>query len=497
MARGEAPHFRPELAEAVMSGGGHRLSVAVSVVAATVIACVAIGALFGAGDKMGAKLGFVLLILVAGGAGVLLQPNWVYCSLAFVLGAVPFAMVLGHPMVQILGVAVWGAILTHPIQETRTSWLEIAVAGLVLTSVVSIIVTGHGMRDILEFSKWLLATSIVFALLRLDRSHLRLFGMTFVWAVWLGAVFAIGIFFFDKPARTLDYLAVIGYGRDAVTQTHLRFYEYGDSRVVRLTGTYVDPNGAAIFLLFGFALSVALLRGWPRIMTSSVMLMALIMTLSRGAIFSLLVAVFLYLLFQRMSTGLRLGILTATVASAAAAMTVPRIYERIVTSFSHSDKGTMDRVAALKSYLHDMVGGWWFGLGWGRLEFIDPVVGYRTNYVANSPLLSIYRGGIFLGIAFVLVLVAGAVLAYRNARRSPWESGVIGAVFVGFALVGLQLDFPVVTIAAVTMAWSVLIVLLSANPILPDDPPGPDGEPEDVRQAQPLEAAPAARSIHG
>jgi hypothetical protein len=169
-------------------------------------------------------------------------------------------------------------------------------------------------------------------------------------------------------------------------------------------------------------------------------------------------------------------------------MTVPAIYRRIATSFGSQDRGAIDRAAGYESYVYSMKGGWWFGLGWGRPEFTDEVLGTKTNYIANSPLLSIYRGGIFVGIAFVLVLVAGLVLAYRNSRESPWESGVIGAIFVGFALVGLQLDFPVVTIAPLTMVWAVLIAFLSANPVLREEsapqlasaaPPGTPSLPED------------------
>jgi hypothetical protein len=456
-----------------VSAGGRATSL--SIVIATTLACLVVGALFGSGGGVSGQLGIALLVLIAGSAGVLLHPTWVYRALAVVLGAVPVSVVPGSgtPLVLLLAVAVWFALVTHPIAETRTSWLEIAVAGLVITSLVSLIVTAQGFRDYAEFVKWLVATSLVFALLRLDRRELRVFGKIFVWSLWVGALFAIAVFFLDKAGNSMNYLSPLGYGRTGVIGTHLRGYTLDDVFVVRLSGTYSDPNAAGIFMLVGFAISVALLRGWPRLITSSVLCFALLISLSRSAIFSVVVAVILLLLFQRMSTGHRLAIFTASALLSTASMMVPAIYGRIVTSFGSQDKGSQDRVAAIDSYLDSMKGGWWFGLGWGRPEFTDETVGVKTNYVANSPLLSIYRGGIFVGIAFVLILVAGAVLAHQNARKSPWESGVIGAVFVGFAIVGLQLDFPVVTIPPTTMAWSVLIAFLSANPILPGEPAPP------------------------
>lgn len=434
---------------------------------ATGTICLLVGALLASGQHATGQLGMALLVLVVGAAAVLLHPRVIYGALAVVLGAVPFAIVpgFGQPMLLVLAFATWCALLTHPIAETRTNWLEISVGLLVVTSVVSLVVTAHDIRDVIEFVKWILATSMVFALLRLDRDELRRFGRLFVFAAWAAAVFALGIFFLDKAANSLNYLSVIGYGRTGAVGTHLRFYSVEDTVAIRLSGTYVDPNAAGIFMLVAIALSVALLRGWQRWMVSPVLIGALIISLSRAAIASFLVAVLLLLLFQRMSTGKRLAILSATIVGSAASMAVPAIYKRFMTSFSSSDKGSMDRAAGYGEYFYYMKGGWWFGLGWGRPEFIQDDLAYKTNHVANSPLLTIYRGGIFTGIAFLLVMIVGAVYAYRNAREGPWESGAIGAIFTGFALVGLQLDFPVVTLASITMVWSVLIAFLAANPI--------------------------------
>ena len=175
-------------------------------------------------------------------------------------------------------------------------------------------------------------------------------------------------------------------------------------------------------------------------------------------------AIVWFVLFQCMSAGRRLAIIITPIIGGAASLMVPAVYNRFVNSFSERDIGSMDRLEALSKFPHEMSGNWWFGLGWGRPEFIDDVAAYKTNVVANSPLLTLYRGGIFPAIAFLLVLLAGTFLAYRRARDKPWESGFIGAVFVGFSLVGLQLDYPVVTIAPATMAWSVLIAFLAGKP---------------------------------
>lgn len=456
---------------------------ATAVGAVTVVLAVVIGSLLGSAGLLSGLLGIALVLMVTGAAAVLLHPRAVYCALAFVLGALPMALLpgFGLPIVQVLALAVWVAVLTHRFGETRTYGIEIAVGVLVLTSVISILMTATGPRDLLEFVKWVMATSMVFALLRLSRDDLRVFGRTFVFGAWLGAILALAILAADKATTILNSLSAIGYGRVGLAGTHLRIFALDDNVVVRVTGTYIDPNAAGIFMLVATALAVTLLRGWQRLVVTPVLLVALVASLSRAAIFSLLMAIILLLIFQRMSTGRRMSFVVGTVIVAMSALLVPPIYERFANSFSENDRGSADRRAALEQFTHSMADGWWFGHGWGRPEFIDELVGYNTNYVANSPLLTVYRGGIFTGIAFVAVLIAGAVLAYRQARQQPWESGVIGAIFVGFALVGLQLDFPVVTISPLTMVWSVLIVFLAANPVIagPDDEEVGTQMPED------------------
>lgn len=453
--------------------GGQSRAIPVAVVGGALLLTILATLMMTSATKLIQAAGTGLVVLVIGFAATVLHPRFIYGAMGFCLGAIPFGIVpgAGQPIVLILAMAVWIAVLIHPIAVTRTSPMEITVGVLVITSLISVIITADGKIHWVEFGKWLIATSLVFALLRLSHRDLRLFGLTFIYGVGSAATFALLVFFLDKAGTTMNYLSFIGYGRTGTIGTHLRFYVLENSTVVRLTGTYVDPNAAGIFLFVGLALATAMLRGWQRLIIGGVILGALIVTLSRSAIFSAVIALLLFLIFQKVSTTMKLSTIALAIVGAAGAMTVPAIYGRIINSFSSSDKGTADRADALVNYLQSMTGSWWFGKGWGIREFTDEVVGYETNYVANSPLLTIYRGGIFVGIAFIALLIAGAVLFFRRSRSKPWEVGVLGAAFVGFALVGLQLDFPIVTHAPMTMAFSVLVAFLVVNPIFaePDD----------------------------
>jgi polysaccharide biosynthesis protein PslJ len=428
--------------------------VSLAVLGAAGMILVVVSVLVGSGGHRAGQLGVGILVAVGGFAVVLLHPGWIYRSLAFVLGAVPVATIpgLGTPIVLVLAIAVWLAVLTHPIVETRTYPIELSIVVLIITSLASLVMTATAIRDITEFLKWVIATSMVFALLRLDRNELRAFGRTFAFGACAGAAFSLALLFIDKSGAVSQKLAVIGI-------QHLP----DGAGLHRLTGTYVEPNSAGIFLMIALAVGIALLRGWQRFLVAPIILAGLVCTLSRSAMLSVVAAAVFLLIFQPMPARIRALASATLIGGGVAIFSLPVIHARFTSTFK--DRGSLDRAASLADYVHNMTGSWWFGKGWGLPEIVSDAAAFRVNHVANSPLLSIYRGGIFVGLAFVLVLVIGVVIAYRNAYKRPWESGVIGAQFVGFTAVGMQLDFPIVTHSPVTMVWSVLIAFLAANPV--------------------------------
>lgn len=458
---------------------------------------------------MGIALGSeqqIILLLTAAALGalcvltvILVHPRSAYLGLAFSVGCAPFAVLPGVdlPITLLMVVLVWTTTLLRPIELRRITSIEIAVLILVAVSFVSLIATADRFKDISEFTRWLVATSVLFPLLRLPGEELRRFGRVFVYGVGTGSVFALGMFFLDKSGSWMNYLAPFGYGNTGIIGTHLRFYQDGATQVVRLTGTYVDPNVAGIFTLVGLTLACALLRGWPRIGFALLIGGALVITLSRSAIFSVVVGALVFLMFQKMPTRQRTMLIAGSVAAVAAALSVPAVTDRILGSFGTSDTGTQARTTALSNFPSAMTGQWLFGKGWGIEEFTNEIVGYKVNYIANSPLVSVYRGGIFVGLAFTIVLVVGAVVAHRNAQREPAESGVVGAGLVGFSLVGLQLDFPVVTNASVTLAFVVLLAFTAAESRVLDDEDTKIEEPEPIPiEPPPVVVPPPPRKVN-
>ncbi|MDI9894197.1 O-antigen ligase domain-containing protein [Rhodococcus sp. IEGM 1381] len=408
-----------------------------------------------------AKLGAIGLAALTIGAYIgLRHPLYLTRALAFSLGALPFGYIPGvhAPLVFALGIAVILATVIHRMAVSRITWGEMTIIALLVTSTLSLVATSGSLVDYVEFGKWLVSTLVAVCLLRMPRDELKLFGRIYVYAASAAAAFAVVILVGDPAGKLIRYLSVLGYGTEEESNRFV--YSPGGATTVRLAGTYVDPNAAGIGFVLALMLCILLLRGYLRTALSALLFLSIVLTLSRAALFSVVFGVMLMFVFQQLRTRERLAIIGAFAAAFIGALAVPSVRNRVFSSFGSGDAGSSARGDALVEFPRLMQGHWMFGLGWGRAEFVDPVVAFEVNYVANSPLLTIYRGGLLTGLAFAAILVVGAFIGYKLMRSGRWELGFYGATFIGFSIVALQLDFPVVTIPATTMAFSVMLVFL-------------------------------------
>lgn len=407
------------------------------------------------------RLVALALVLVPGGVFLLARyPFFYYGALALTLAIVPFAPIPGTPLSWALALGLLAgvaAILNPPARAGRAGPLEWALLALVVTSTLSMVFTIAGNYDVPAWGRWLVATGIAPAVLRLDPARRALFGRLFAWGTGVAAAIGIVLLVADRTGRILNSLTFVGYGADQ----NLRVVVSSAGNTIRLTGTYVDPNAGGLFLFAGLFLCIALVRGWQRVFLGLLIGAALVLTLSRASIFGVLAAFAVYFVLHSIRFGSRLRILGLGLLVVVVGLAVPGVAGRIFGSFGTEDAGSTARGDALRDFPNLMTGHWLFGLGWGRIEFRDGAAAQAVNYVANAPLLSVYRGGLLTGIAFTVMLLVGVVLSFRALRsRSGPAAGnwpIMGAAFIGLAFVTLQLDFPVVTIAAVTAVFSVLI----------------------------------------
>ena len=437
------------------------------------IMTVVLGAVLSSDASTAVRLIAILATLLPLGAWIALRrPLYLYSAFAFVLAAIPFGVLPGSPLplVLLLAVAIGVTTFLHlPRGGRRFGALEWAVVALIIASGISMVVTASSSYDFTEFAKWLLATSAVLSLSQVARSDLRIVGRWYVIGAAVGSVFGLVTLLFDPSGRFLSVLSFLGYGIG--DGTNLRFVVSAEGMTVRLTGTYVDPNAGGLFLYVGVFLALALFRGLPRIALVSVIALSMTLTLSRAAILSLGVAFLVYVALQRLRFTGKVRIVSLAAIAGAVLLMIPAIQKRLFGSFGSFDTGSTARADALRDFPKHMDGNWLFGLGWGRIEFRDGRVGMAVNHVANAPLLSVYRGGIIVGLLFCLVLIIGIVLSLRALRRKNAELGYIAAGFIGFVSVALQLDFPVITIPPVAALLALFLVFLPREEDY-DDPPG-------------------------
>ncbi|MDR3663369.1 MAG: O-antigen ligase family protein [Mycobacterium sp.] len=389
------------------------------------------------------------------------HPLWFLYGLAVVIGALPFGYFPGVHVPLYLPFA-FGAVVAlfvHPRLARPIHPLEWAIIALVLTSILSVAITGTGIGDVIQIVRWCAVTLVALALSGLSWGHAQKFGRIFVYATLFNAVFGLYIVAFDPNQTSFKYLRIFGYAAK-YTVTRFAYTDGGVERSMRLGGTAVDPNAEGIALVVAIVVCIVVMTGWQRIAIESIFGVSLLLTLSRAGMFTVVGGILLVLAFHTMRSRDRALALTAMVTAFIAAASVPEVRIRFVHSFSSDDVGSTSRIDAIREFPDTMAGYWLFGKGWNRLEFRDGNYAFVLNHVSNAPLLTIYRGGIFTGLAFFAIMLIGCIMSYRAIRSNHFPWAVYGGVFIGFCVVALELDHPVVGIPPATLEFSILLAFL-------------------------------------
>ena len=474
--------------------------------AATTVAAVPVGVWAVINQGRLATFGLVALLAFVVGVYIgLRHPLWLFWGLAVVMGAIPFGYLPGvHvPMYLLFAAGVLLAALIHSTERSSLNRIEVAVLLLVLAAGIAMVATGISLFSIVSYARWAIASLLLVALLRLSRENLAKFGRVFVVSATVNALAGIAMSTIDQQQRLLKPLKIFGYGVGAELRQNTALYVYSDEgsgvvgRTIRLGGTWVLPNSAGFCLTIALLLCLVLFRGWIRVSLSLILFAAMLLTLSRATLFSVAAGLLLVFLFHSMRARDRQLAIGAVLVGAAAVFLTPMIRDRVLASFASEDKGRSDRVAALQNFPHQLSGHWVFGLGWDRPEFRSGQAAQSLNYVSNAPLLTVYRGGIITGLIFVAILVIGCVMGYRAMRSDSLPNAVFGGVFIGTAVVYMNLAQSVVDMPVMALQFSMFLAFM----VYVDQtsrPPKDKSKPGDVAAAPDVGAVtqppvPAAR----
>ncbi|MCK0438072.1 O-antigen ligase family protein [Gordonia alkaliphila] len=415
---------------------------------------------------------------VVGLTGCILFSRWIPYAFAFVLGGFPFMQFPGLPLpvVFILGAAVYVAAFLIPHAVSAISGLEVAYSAFVALSIVSAVATNSHALDITTLIRWVFAAAIVIPLVRLPRDVFLLTVRWFGIGVTAGAAIAI-LSFQDLGGDKI--MARMGYR--VTDETTRYFVENGQRGAVRLAGTYIEPNIAGLFLVIGLIAVVYTFRTSFAVLCAAIIGTAIALTLSRSAMFTVIAGLLLLLVLSKLPVGARILAFGTMAVGLLVLLSDDTIARRLLDTGSAQDSGAFERMNAYERFTGYMDGHWIFGVGWGRPEFFSQEWGYTVNFVANTPLLTFYRGGLLVFLAFVAVILGGLVLSFRMLRADSFRLAAVGAGFAALNGIAIQLDFPIVIVPMVTLVYSFLVAILiqaARDPAMKARTSNPTDDPE-------------------
>ncbi|MGA9103118.1 hypothetical protein [Aeromicrobium sp.] len=418
------------------------------------------------GDRMTREIVLAVAAALVAAYVASVHPFAIFGAFAAVLGFIPYLHVpsTSVPLLLVLSVGVWVALAFLPGVRFHPGAPELWLLALVATALLSAVATGMSGTTIKELAAWVAATAIVVPVRFLPAAARATTVRVFVLSAAAASVLGIVLVRIDPFGVLLERLTIAGYREG---RTNVQRVPGTADIATRLTGTFVEPNIAGLVLGAGLLLAVAYFRGPIRVALVVVIGAGLLLTLSRAAIATAAVAGVLLVL--RTPGRQRITLVASGLVAGLGALAIPSVQARLLDSFGPSDTGTRARDLAFQEFPRAMQGHWVWGLGWDRDEFRMASLGRVINYVANGPLVTIYRGGVVLGILVVVVLLVLVVRSWFAARRS-FEDAVVCCGVIGIVLVALQLDFPIVIQAPATALFSFLVGLSLAPH--PPDPPG-------------------------
>lgn len=426
-----------------------------SLITVPVVVAIAAGGLIG-------RLAVVLAVLGLAGVYVIKKhPHAVAYVFAATLGGAPYLHVpaTSLPALLALSAGLWLVVLVGREFQIRPGGPEFAVLALGLVALFSLVATGVSGRALIEYTAWGAATSVVVPIRALTEDVRARMMRVFVASAVVGTTVAM-IVLAGAPRPFLTALEYFSYDPDANVRTVV-----GKSLTSRLSGTYLEPNVAGLILLVAVLAAVVYLDGRWRLLAAVIVGAGMMLTLSRAAIGTAAVVGLLVILRSKEH---RRSIVGAGIGACAFVLAVPSVRSRLLDSFGPNDIGLADRRSSIREFPSLLDGHWTWGLGWARPEFRNSGMGQLVNFASNGPLLTIYRGGLILGVLVVLVGLLLLIRSWVQAGRS-FSAAVLCAGVMAFLLVAFQLDFPIVNQTPATAIMSLLVALSFAPP--------PDREP--------------------
>ncbi len=232
--------------------------------AVSVLLTVAPLVVFLTGDRMTREIVLAVAAAAIAGYAASVHPMSVLAALAGVLGFIPYVHVpgTGVPLLLVLSVGAWVALLFLPGVRFRPSATELVVGVLVGVALLSVVATSLSTTSLKELAAWSAATALVVPVRFLPAAARALTVRVFVLSAAAAAALGIVLVRIDPYGVLLDRLAIAGYKEG---RTNVQVVPGSEDNATRLTGTFVEPNIAGLILVVAVLLAVAYFRGPLRV----------------------------------------------------------------------------------------------------------------------------------------------------------------------------------------------------------------------------------------
>jgi O-antigen ligase len=377
---------------------------------------------------LGPLLPLLLLGAATGAALVLVEPRWGLLGALGVIallpyGTLPFKVGLTPTLLSLAILATGAVFALRLLLRREERFVATPLDGplllfLVVTLFAFVLGLGRGYtaQTFHDYAKMLLAVAFFFLLTNLLRARRDL--RAALWALAAGggaaALLALALYALGQGAeRLLVRLAVVGYP----TGRLIRFIEDDPAKAQRITGTAVDPNSFAGFLMVVLVLLVAqgaarrpLLPRPLAALAAAPVALCLLLTYSRAtwigaACGVLFVAVLRY---RWLLPPLGLG------GAAVLALGIGAAYiERLILGLQLRDPATRLRLAEYRNALDIIREHPVFGVGFGAAPSIDLQTGVSSVYLTIAE-----RTGL-LGLALYLLVLSLLARQLWPALRRP------------------------------------------------------------------------------
>lgn len=328
---------------------------------------------------------------------------------------------------------------------------------LIVSLIISTLISRHAWVSLNGLGKYLQSFLIVFAamdILRCSGKH------KVAWVVLTGAFLLAVLAGLSQKLFGVDFL-----------RGHEAMQHFEDNSVMRLTGSFKHPNDYGTFLICGFPFGLAgLIMAWKVRRKYSVLFWALLLTgltytlittLSRGAIFSSFVAIFVFAMAFRFRWKV-LGILTIGLALLwfVPSILQDRLHELVLFRGSSSE-----RMLLIQTSLRMIEAGPVFGLGLNTYSDNFPLFrppDYKAYMYAHNSFLQIATEagllGLFLYLALILSLLGHSIRAFfkneTNDQTFMFGFALIAGI-IGF-LVNCLFESSLQSTQLRTLFWALL-----------------------------------------